>query len=343
MNHTLTSNAMGSERVYRTDNRIVLTQRQVDNGSLFWTVDATTGRIRIPDGKYLSIKSTGSDKAALNLYSTSSSLSSLPKWNKMEGGWYMKLSGETNYRCLLYSASKFKLYAKVNEGNTAYAYHAATDVPAYLGYVRSVVPDRLGTVCLPYDVMGDDLGDVEIYSVKGKHVDESGRTVDIVLDGPLSAIVAGVPYLFRSLSSEMVTWIYSGEEGSSPSSCNGLIGTFTGINTGNDGTDASLEGYFVLSDNTFRLCAPGSALGANRAYLNLDDVPELSSSVKGYTLPLQDIETVIYNPIFSTGSSDENIYNMQGIRVGKGSDFHSSSLHLSPGLYLYKGGKYLIP
>ena len=336
MTHTVSGGALGSERVYRSASGMVLTRSQCEGGRLFWEVDTVKGRLRLPSGSYLSASST----TVLKLYATVSGLPSNVKWNRnASGGWYATV--DKTDRALLYSSSVFKLYAPSNIGAPGYARQAAVSVPAYLGFVRQVTPDRFGTLCLPYDVCEADLGGVELYAVAGKETDDSGRAVSIVLDGPLRSASAGVPYLFRS-SSGTVVFRYSGTEVLLPASRNGLIGSLTGINVSASASDATLSGYFVLSGNTFRLCAPGSSLGAERAYLDLDAVPVLSSSVKGLRLPLSDPSTPVSVPHSET-SEVSPVYTLRGVRVGSGTDFGSAFLGLPSGLYLYRGGKYLVP
>lgn len=334
--HTLSNQGLLSERVYRNGECVVLARSQYADGRLFWETDAQAGLLRIPGGDYLAAKTY----SELEWCAKAADAKKYPWRRSDEGGWLM--TRDSKERALLYSDSYFKLYAQSSIGAPGFARQAATDVPAYMGCVRTVTPGRFGTLCLPYDVSAEALDGVELYAIQGKLVDASGQATDIVLQGPLTALAAGVPYLFRTTADRLVL-PYAGTEVPLPATHNGLTGTLEGINTAGDPSDESLTGRFVLSENRFRLCAAGSSLAAERAYLDLEAVPVVSADVKGLRLTLREEATPIRSLSASETPQPAAVYTLQGTRVGSGPDFGSASRNLPPGVYLYRGHKHLIP
>lgn len=334
---TLTNGALQAERLYRSGDKIIVTSSQITSGALFWTVDRTSGSLQSSTGKYLSTSSSTSTTPAF--YSTKNQAPLSWNWSE-DGGWQLRVG--TSSRSLLYSYvdDYFKFFATSNVHAPGYAYSAAQDVPAYPGFVRPVTPGRFGTLCLPYDVSSSDLGSVELYTLSGRYVDSEGRTTSVLLCGPHSRLQAGVPYIFRTDSSLLV-WPYSGTAVSSASSSNGLVGTLSGINTSQSPSSEELSGCYVLSSNSLRRCSAGSSLAPERAYVRMESVPVLETSVRGLVLPLSSPSDVLSSPSGVPVSADASVYTLQGVKVGEGPDFEGASRLLPPGLYLYRGQKYL--
>lgn len=133
------------------------------------------------------------------------------------------------------------------------------------GYVRVIEAAKVGslaTICLPYAVAEGDYAGATFYSIVGKKMDD-GLPTTIILTKE-TALEAGRPYIMVP-SAEHVVLAYSGAAAETAGCYNGLVGTF----------DASSvpEGYFLISNNQVKKCGSGCSVAANRAYIDMDEVP----------------------------------------------------------------------
>ena len=174
-------------------------------------------------------------------------------------------------------------------------------------YTRSVTSGRWGTVCVAGAVAPTDIEGAAIYRIAGKKLGTDGQPAYLQLDA-VTAMEAGVPYLFQATSSELrLTFTPSVLQGGTD---NGLIGTFTG--------QTVAEGKYLLHDNTIVLCGTGCTVGANRAYIDMDQVPTTTSSgVKSLAVSLNPLTGIdgldAARPTAATGA----IYNVGGQRLAR--------------------------
>lgn len=175
-----------------------------------------------------------------------------------------------------------------------------------LSYTRSTTADRYGTVCLPRGAAASDITGATIYSVAGKRVDSNGNPTSLVLE-EVSSMTAGQPYIFCATETTL-SIIYSGDAVATAGSDNGLVGSF-------DGCDVT-EGMYLLSNNEVVKCGTGCTIGANRAYINMDEVPEYNGAVtaKMAVIGLEGTDGI--NGITIEG--DAVRYNLSGIRIPAG-------------------------
>lgn len=178
----------------------------------------------------------------------------------------------------------------------------------------------------------------QLYSIAGKVSDEGGNPLYIVLQKE-TAIEAGVPYIFQADATTIkATAPGTAASVSKPKNYeieligeysydyvflnNGLQGTFAETETkdlGEWGFDDDFNDVFnaynvyLISDNKVKKAAEGSTVAANRAYILMDEVPEVTGDVKGLRIYLNDTTTGIQ----ATKSADGKtvIFNLAGQRL----------------------------
>ena len=200
-----------------------------------------------------------------------------------------------------------------------------------LNYTRSVTDGRWGTVCVPGAVAAANISGAEIYRIAGKVVDGESKPTELKLE-EVENMEAGKPYLFLSNSNQLSLTYYGSTVVSTPRNENGLFGSFAGMDVA--------EGMYLLSNNTIVLCGTGCNIGANRAYINMDEVPVYSggSGVKSLAIIFEDPDGII--PIDDEQLTIDNaaIYNLAGQMVnGK-----SVNGKLARGIYIVNGRKVVI-
>ena len=177
-----------------------------------------------------------------------------------------------------------------------------------LSYTRSTTADRYGTICLPKSFSVANITGATIYSLAGRRVDDMGNPTSLVLE-EVSEMEAGKPYIFLANGSEM-NIVYSGEAVTEAGSSNGLVGSFTGCSVA--------EGMYLLSSNQIVKCGAGCSIGANRAYINMDEVQEyvdgIVSPAKMAVIGLDGTDGVSGVSI----EGDAVRHNLSGIRVPSG-------------------------
>lgn len=177
-----------------------------------------------------------------------------------------------------------------------------------LYYSRLTTQGRYGTVCLPKGAPSVKISGATVYSVAGKRVNGSGDVTSLVLE-EVSDMVAGQPYIFLATGSQMKV-VYEGAVVDAPLADNGLVGSFAGQDVE--------EGMYLLSNNEIVKCGTGCTIGINRAYINMDEVPEY---VEGTVAPAK--MAVISSGVVTavnrvTIEGDAVRYNLSGIRIPHG-------------------------
>jgi hypothetical protein len=145
---------------------------------------------------------------------------------------------------------------------------------------------------------------------------------------------AGKPYLFLANSDQLSLSYLTSATVSTPSSENGLIGSFEATNVD--------EGMYLLSNNKIIRCGTGCNIGANRAYIDMDEVPVYTpdgNEVKSIRI-LTDEENPDgikdLDPTFSNNGKEE-IYDLSGRKI---LNSQSSKVNgLRKGIYIVNGIK----
>ena len=256
-------------------------------------------------------------------------------WTKDETDtyWY---STDAN-RSLIYSTSSgFGHYAKSNAGTSVYS-DFAQPMMLKAGYIRTVTLDNFGTVCLPYDAKAGEFLGAEFYTIVGKRVDEAGNATAVVLSEPVTELRAGVPYIFKATAESFVV-VYAQPIGGVQPQTNGLKATMEGINTEKDPENVALEGMYLLVDNQIKKAGKGSSLLANRAYIDMNDVPVVDASVKGLTIGL-DPGTVTGIEDVEMAQGRVDVYDVNGMLIRQQVQASEAVQGLPTGVYVVNGKK----
>lgn len=177
--------------------------------------------------------------------------------------------------------------------------------PRWWTYGRGVTIGRFGTICLPYGVKAGTYSGATFYSIAGKRLDGSSQPYSLVLEIVSGDLKAGQPYFFEA-SAASLTAPYDGTPAEA-GNYNGLFGTLVDLNS--DAMDALVEtkDIYLLSNNTVVKAGTGCSLTANRAYIDMEKVPEYvepSTSAPG-------IREIPMAP--QSGTSLQNVENAETI------------------------------
>ena len=128
-------------------------------------------------------------------------------------------------------------------------------------YSRNV---RIGynTICLPHG--SSHFTGATFYEIA--HILKNKKKIFF---DEVKTLEAGKPYIFYPHSNE-VTVYYDNTTSAIPLSHNGLHGTFDGITAASN----LLKGKYLVVGNSIVLCGNGCSLAANRAYIELDEIPD---------------------------------------------------------------------
>ncbi len=189
------------------------------------------------------------------------------KWYVVDDLFYS--SDESNRLILLRytnSYKSFRNYASSNMKNSGY-------YPAYAytfsdGYVRSDITNSIGTICVPCAVAADDYSGATFYELIGKEIDKSdANRVSGLFVRKVSQLDAGTPYIYiKDDGSSKVVLAYTGDEETKAKSVNGLIGVY-------EQTQLDAGKFVISGDKVVQLKNGNGGVNANRAYIDMDQVP----------------------------------------------------------------------
>lgn len=185
-----------------------------------------------------------------------------------------------------------------------------------LKYTREVTEGNFGTICLPFAAAATS--GATFYEIAGK-VEVEGAVKSIKLN-EVSELEAGVPYIFQATAGTIsVTYIGAA---ATASSANGLVGSL-------DGCDVA-EGMYLISSNQVKKCGTGCSIAANRAYINMADVPAYDESDATASVEIRaDGTTSIADVLFM---GNEEYFDLQGRKVE----------NPTSGLYIVNGKKVMV-
>ena len=281
----------------------------------------------ILDGKTVRIRNKAKDKNGYYQYIGHGSSTNLTRQNATSDE-ASKWSADTENASWVYdsrsfiykSGTGFKNYAVSNIGNSGYATSYTKAYTFASGYTRTVTAGAWGTICLPNDVAADDYSGVKFYSIAGK--DKAVDPTSITLQ-EVSELEAGVPYIFQA--NEDVTKLvaaYGKQSVATAGSNNGLTGSLEGQEVN--------EGMYLLSGGKIVLCGTGCSIGANRAYIDMSQVPVVSAGVKGVTFFFNG--QVGVNGLEADSQNNAPVFDLTGRRVSK----------TQHGLYIVNGKKVIV-
>lgn len=283
-----------------------------------WYVDEENGTIQsISNNQYVA---HGSGNTDLELQSNSF------KWDCRGGMWQCEVSGSE--RAIGYNSSTDKFGTYLVSDDT---YPKAVVMPITEGYHRNVTSGDYGTICLPYAVAAEDMAGAEFFSIAGK-IMKDGKPQSIVLE-QVATLEPGVPYIFSATSDKLIA-AYSGKAVAVAEEANGLIGSF-------EGQDVAEGMYLISAQNKVQLCGKGCKISGNRAYIDMNEVPEYSGEV-GVNQRLISFEdaTGISETMVEGGLAD--VYTLSGVEVRHQVNESEATQGLPQGIYIVNGKKVVI-
>jgi hypothetical protein len=190
---------------------------------------------------------------------------------------------------------------------------------------RTMTSGNYGTVCLPYPAICTD---GYVYQIKSVNRAKTQLTIE-----PYNGVMKpGMPYIFQSIGSGVNFYEIKDSKAlaSDAGTYNGLVGCLNATtNIANDGK------CYVLKDNVWALVnSDNFTSGANRAYVNLDNVSVESTSAKGIVMDLSNEATGI-NAVNANGNEADVVYTITGVKV-------DSNMKLQRGVYIRGGKKFVI-
>lgn len=283
-----------------------------------WYVDEENGTIQsISNNQYVA---HGSGNTDLELQSNGF------KWDCRGGMWQCEVSGSE--RAIGYNSSTDKFGTYLVSDDT---YPKAVVMPITEGYHRNVTSGDYGTICLPYAVAAEDMAGAEFFSIAGK-VMKDGEPQSIVLE-QVTTLEGGVPYIFSATSDKLIA-AYSGKAVAVAEEANGLIGSF-------EGQDVAEGMYLISAQNKVQLCGKGCKISGNRAYIDMNEVPEYSGEV-GVNQRLISFEdaTGISETMVEGGLAD--VYTLSGVEVRHQVNESEATQGLPQGIYIVNGKKVVV-
>lgn len=210
-------------------------------------------------------------------------------------------------------ANGFKNYAvsNINTGDYSDYTHAYSFAD---GYTRAVTANNYGTFCVDHTIAADDYSGVKFYSIAGKVLNSANEPTSIVLKEETGELLAGFAYIFQANDdAAKLVAAYSDEDINEPfvaADNNGLAGSFTGT--------AVDEGKYLLSSGQIVKCGTGCSIGANRAYIDMDLVPEYNGA--GNNVKMLGVDGFIVDGINATENGqltmgNAKIFNIAGQRL----------------------------
>ena len=217
----------------------------------------------------------------------------------------------------------------VNE--IAAKYPAPVVMPITEGYHRNVTSGDYGTICLPYAVAAEDMAGAEFFSIAGKVM--KGEEPQSIVLNQVTTLEAGVPYIFSATSDKLIA-AYSGKAVAVAEEANGLIGSF-------EGQDVAEGMYLISAQNKVQLCGKSCKISGNRAYIDMNEVPEYSGEV-GVNQRLISFEdaTGISETMVEGGLAD--VYTLSGVEVRHQVDESEATQGLPQGIYIVNGKKVVV-
>lgn len=314
MKNELGNTRLNAMEVYSLNGKII------DEGKadIKWYINIDNGTIQNIDGMYVVFEDA--NKADIKL---SSKKGNSWYYKSEDGSWNTK---ETDGRFLGYNEqiTAFRTYSSST-------YPKAVAMPIVDGYIRSTTSGDYGTICLPYAVAAEDMAGAEFFSIAGK-VLKDGEPQSIVLE-QVTTLEAGVPYIFSATSDKLIA-AYSGKAVAVAEEANGLIGSF-------EGQDVA-EGMFLISaQNKVQLCGKGCKISGNRAYIDMNEVPEYSGEV-GVNQRLISFEdaTGISETMVEGGLAD--VYTLSGVEIRHQVNESEATQGLPQGIYIVNGKKVVV-
>ena len=314
MKNELGNTRLNAMEVYSLNGKII------DEGKadIKWYINIDNGTIQNIDGMYIVFEDA--NKADIKL---SSKKGNSWYYKSEDGSWNTK---ETDGRFLGYNEqiTAFRTYSSST-------YPKAVAMPIVDGYIRSTTSGDYGTICLPYAVAAEDMAGAEFFSIAGKVM--KGEEPQSIVLNQVTTLEAGVPYIFSATSDKLIA-AYSGKAVAVAEEANGLNGSF-------EGQDVAEGMYLISAQNKVQLCGKSCKISGNRAYIDMNEVPEYSGEV-GVNQRLISFEdaTGISETMVEGGLAD--VYTLSGVEVRHQVDESEATQGLPQGIYIVNGKKVVV-
>ena len=314
MKNELGNTRLKEMEVYSLNGKII------DEGKadIKWYIDIDNGTIQNIDGMYVVFEDANDSDIKL-----SSKKGNSWYYKSEDGSWNTK---ETDGRFLGYNEqiTAFRTYSSST-------YPKAVAMPIVDGYIRSTTSGDYGTICLPYAVAAEDMAGAEFFSIAGKVM--KGEEPQSIVLNQVTTLEAGVPYIFSATSDKLIA-AYSGKAVAVAEEANGLIGSF-------EGQDVAEGMYLISAQNKVQLCGKSCKISGNRAYIDMNEVPEYSGEV-GVNQRLISFEdaTGISETMVEGGLAD--VYTLSGVEVRHQVDESEATQGLPQGIYIVNGKKVVV-
>ena len=314
MKNELGNTRLNAMEVYSLNGKII------DEGKadIKWYIDIDNGTIQNIDGMYVVFEDANDSDIKL-----SSKKGNSWYYKSEDGSWNTK---ETDGRFLGYNEqiTAFRTYSSST-------YPKAVAMPIVDGYIRSTTSGDYGTICLPYAVAAEDMAGAEFFSIAGKVM--KGEEPQSIVLNQVTTLEAGVPYIFSATSDKLIA-AYSGKAVAVAEEANGLIGSF-------EGQDVAEGMYRISAQNKVQLCGKSCKISGNRAYIDMNEVPEYSGEV-GVNQRLISFEdaTGISETMVEGGLAD--VYTLSGVEVRHQVDESEATQGLPQGIYIVNGKKVVV-
>lgn len=314
MKNELGNTRLNAMEVYSLNGKII------DEGKadIKWYIDIDNGTIQNIDGMYVVFEDANDSDIKL-----SSKKGNSWYYKSEDGSWNTK---ETDGRFLGYNEqiTAFRTYSSST-------YPKAVAMPIVDGYIRSTTSGDYGTICLPYAVAAEDMAGAEFFSIAGKVM--KGEEPQSIVLNQVTTLEAGVPYIFSATSDKLIA-AYSGKAVAVAEGANGLIGSF-------EGQDVAEGMYLISAQNKVQLCGKSCKISGNRAYIDMNEVPEYSGEV-GVNQRLISFEdaTGISETMVEGGLAD--VYTLSGVEVRHQVDESEATQGLPQGIYIVNGKKVVV-
>lgn len=314
MKNELGNTRLNAMEVYSLNGKII------DEGKadIKWYIDIDNGTIQNIDGMYVVFEDANDSDIKL-----SSKKGNSWYYKSEDGSWNTK---ETDGRFLGYNEqiTAFRTYSSST-------YPKAVAMPIVDGYIRSTTSGDYGTICLPYAVAAEDMAGAEFFSIAGKVM--KGEEPQSIVLNQVTTLEAGVPYIFSATSDKLIA-AYSGRAVAVAEEANGLIGSF-------EGQDVAEGMYLISAQNKVQLCGKSCKISGNRAYIDMNEVPEYSGEV-GVNQRLISFEdaTGISETMVEGGLAD--VYTLSGVEVRHQVDESEATQGLPQGIYIVNGKKVVV-
>ena len=314
MKNELGNTRLNAMEVYSLNGKII----EEGKADIKWYIDIDNGTIQNIDGMYVVFEDANDSDIKL-----SSKKGNSWYYKSEDGSWNTK---ETDGRFLGYNEqiTAFRTYSSST-------YPKAVAMPIVDGYIRSTTSGDYGTICLPYAVAAEDMAGAEFFSIAGKVM--KGEEPQSIVLNQVTTLEAGVPYIFSATSDKLIA-AYSGKAVAVAEEANGLIGSF-------EGQDVAEGMYLISAQNKVQLCGKSCKISGNRAYIDMNEVPEYSGEV-GVNQRLISFEdaTGISETMVEGGLAD--VYTLSGVEVRHQVDESEATQGLPQGIYIVNGKKVVV-